>query len=181
VRRARFPIATLAVITGVTLYAGGIAFAAQYPPKAATCASAPSAGSPGIDLVVKGTNWAPNSTVGLQFLQLGNTWALGSAATDVKGKFKVGARVPNDAKRGKAAIQVIGTGASGQSLNCYTNFQVVDSAHAVAVLPVQGIGVTPGMIVAALGVLFAAVLVHRRRNRKLAIAPWRPKHRRSRR
>lgn len=179
-RRARFPIAALAAIIGVTL-GTGFAVAAQYPPKAATCASAPSAGSPGIDLIVKGTNWAPNSTVQLQFLQPGKTWALGSATTDAKGKFKVTARVPNDARRGKAAIQVSGIGASGQSLNCYTNFQVVDSSHAVAVLPLQGIGVTPAMIVAAFAVLCAAVLVHRRRNRTLALATWTPKHRKRRR
>jgi hypothetical protein len=165
--RARLPIFVLAVVATITLGTVSGAFAAQYPPKASTCATAPSAGQGGAHVVVKGTNWATNSSVQIQFLQNGSSSGLGSATTDDKGKFKTQAQVPNSATRGKAAVEVTGLGASGQTLECFTNFQVIDPGKpAAAVTPQRGIAVTPGILLVALGFVLGFVVLRRRWTRR---------------
>jgi hypothetical protein len=175
-RRSSFPIALAVLAISLVVAGGGIAVAAQYPPKAATCASAPSAGNPGTHLVIKGTNWMPNSAVQIQFLQSGSSMGLGSAPTDDKGKFKLtGAEVPNNARRGKAAIEVVGPGISGQTLNCFTNFQVVDSHSTALVVPAQGIAITPGMLLLALAFVVSMVLLRRRWARRFRFVGSKPR------
>lgn len=57
------------------------------------------------------------------------------------------------------------TGAAprGDSITCYTNFQVVKADRTVAVIPTQeGIAITPGLLIVAIGFVLSLVIVRRR-------------------
>ena len=162
-RRVRFPISVVAIVAAIIVSTIGVAVAAQYPPKASTCAAAPSAGSPGIHVKLKGNNWMPNVTLAVQFQQPGATTPLDPATTDADGKFKVTETIPPGAHGGKAAIAVTGAAPRGDSITCYTNFQVVKADRTVAVIPTQeGIAITPGLLIVAIGFVLSLVIVRRR-------------------
>jgi hypothetical protein len=139
-----------------------LAGSSQYPPRAATCASAPSAGSAGTSVTVRGTNWASGS-VQISFVQSGSSTPIGAATVDAKGKFETGATIPATAVRGKASIVVTGTSINGGAVTCTTNFQVVDPGHASATLPVSGTPVSAGILIAVGALAFGLTSLVRRR------------------
>ena len=175
-RRAFVPV-TLGVVAigvvaiGVALTAApAFAGSSQYPPRAATCAAAPSAGSGGTPIVVKGTNWAPRSSVAAAFVQSGSSSALGTATVDAGGKFSLNATTPPGAQRGKAQIAVTGTSFTGARVSCATNFEVVDPHRTAAVLPRPRTPVNGAEVLGALGLLIGATAFRIRRRR--AFPAW---------
>lgn len=159
-------ISVLIVLSVVVVGAwseAAFAGSSQYPPRAATCASSPSAGPAGTGVTVHGTNWSPGTSVQISFSQNGSTTAIGSATVDAKGKFDTGATIPGTATRGKASIVVTGTSISGDSVTCTTNFQVVDPGHASAILPVSGTPVSAGMLLVIGALAFGLTRLVRRR------------------
>jgi len=170
-RRAFVPVTLGVVAIGVVLTAApALAGSSQYPPRAATCAAAPSAGSSGTPIVVKGTNWAPGGSVAVAFAQSGSSSSLGAETADGGGKFSLNATIPPGAQRGKAQIVVTGTSFTGSRVSCGTNFEVVDPHRTAAVLPPPRTPVNGAEVLAGLGLLIGATAFRIRRRR--AFPAW---------
>ncbi len=146
--------------------ASASAGSSQYPPRAATCAVAPAAGSAGTSVSLRGTNWS-GSSVSIAFDQNGTTSPLTSATVDGT-KYAGGGAVPPSAVRGRATIVSTGTGVGGSTITCTSNFQVIDPGHASASVPAGGMAISAGALIAGVGVLFGVTAVRRTRRRSTA-------------